>query len=107
MLLPDSEAHIVAIGVFSPRSLVVDGSHDVSKEKVKLLGLGAVGRHYDEHHGKWASTCLPIFFALSDQDFMGDAFVQRVVTVTDSVQQKYIPSGWGLPEIVCPLVEKI
>ena len=46
----------------------MDGTHDVSKEKMKLLGVGAVGTHWAEKHCEWMSTMIPLAFALAHEE---------------------------------------
>ena len=44
--------------------IVIDGTLDVSKESFKLLGIAAVGTHWDHQHGVWCSTTMRLLECL-------------------------------------------
>ncbi len=48
-----------------PVCVTMDGTHDVCREQLKLLGLCLVGTSWDAGHAEWCSTLMPLFFALS------------------------------------------
>ena len=53
--------------------ILIDFTHDISKEKFKLGAVSVIGHHYDENHGQNSQTMVPIAYVLADQE-TGDAY---------------------------------
>ena len=60
--------------------LLIDFTHDLSNLKWKVGKLSLLGKHFDKHHARWASTEIPVSFSLASTDSKGT--VQSLVRAT-------------------------
>jgi hypothetical protein len=47
---------------------VIDFTHDQCREGFKVGNISALGSHFDDSHGQWAETILPIMYLLCNEE---------------------------------------